>query len=293
MEEAPAEEPMEEAAPADGTGYSVAFVFDLFVEDGGWNTTHYRGRPAGAGGVPGPRRAGHRGDLSRPEPPPTRSRTWRRSGSRHDHRHRLLLHARRRCRSRPQYPDTKFLTWAGWTDRRQRRPLRRGHRGRPLPRRADRGERHRERHHRLPGRLPHRRGQPGPQRLHHRRARGQPPTPWCRSCTSTAGTTRRSSSRPQRRWPTRGADVLAHELNSPAVASVAERPRPQHHRLLAPTAPTSRTRMPGCRRSPSSGAPYYIDQVQTDDRRDLGARPHLRRPGQAGMIGNSPLRART
>ena len=46
-EEAPAEEaPAEEApaeAPSDGSGFSVAFVFDLFVEDGGWNSTHYRG----------------------------------------------------------------------------------------------------------------------------------------------------------------------------------------------------------------------------------------------------------
>ena len=36
--------PAEEApAESDGTGYSVAFLFDLFVEDGGWNSTHYRG----------------------------------------------------------------------------------------------------------------------------------------------------------------------------------------------------------------------------------------------------------
>ena len=34
-------EPAAEEPP--GTGYSVAFLFDLFVEDGGWNTTHNRG----------------------------------------------------------------------------------------------------------------------------------------------------------------------------------------------------------------------------------------------------------
>lgn len=38
--QAPAEEASAEPA---GTGYSVAFLFDLFVEDGGWNSTHYRG----------------------------------------------------------------------------------------------------------------------------------------------------------------------------------------------------------------------------------------------------------
>lgn len=38
--QAPAEEM---PAESDGTGYSVAFLFDLFVEDGGWNSTHYRG----------------------------------------------------------------------------------------------------------------------------------------------------------------------------------------------------------------------------------------------------------
>ncbi len=33
----------DDAAASDGSGYSVAFVFDGFVEDGGWNTTHNRG----------------------------------------------------------------------------------------------------------------------------------------------------------------------------------------------------------------------------------------------------------
>ncbi len=40
-----AEEPMDDSEPAassDGSGFSVAFVFDGFFEDGGWNTTHSR-----------------------------------------------------------------------------------------------------------------------------------------------------------------------------------------------------------------------------------------------------------
>lgn len=32
----------DDAAAMDGTGYSVAFLFDLFVDDGGWNTTFNR-----------------------------------------------------------------------------------------------------------------------------------------------------------------------------------------------------------------------------------------------------------
>ncbi len=33
---------MEDSTPVDGSGFSVAFVFDGFVDDGGWNSTHSR-----------------------------------------------------------------------------------------------------------------------------------------------------------------------------------------------------------------------------------------------------------
>ena len=111
MEE-PAEEPMEEAAPTDGTGYSVAFVFDLFVNDGGWNSTHFRGvqqvQEAFPGldvqvveeVSPGPGATNAFEDLAeagvdmviatgfyQPDVEPVAA----------------------------AYPDTIFLTWAGWT----------------------------------------------------------------------------------------------------------------------------------------------------------------------------------
>ena len=116
-EEAPAEEPAEEEAPAeepmasDGTGYSVAFVFDLFIEDGGWNTTHYRGvqevQEAFPGLdvqvleeiSPGPAGANAFEDLASAGVDMIIGTTYFMPD--------VMPVAE-------QYPDTKFLTWAGW-----------------------------------------------------------------------------------------------------------------------------------------------------------------------------------
>ena len=116
-EEAPAEEPAEEEAHAeepmasDGTGYSVAFVFDLFIEDGGWNTTHYRGvqevQEAFPGLdvqvleeiSPGPAGANAFEDLASAGVDMIIGTTYFMPD--------VMPVAE-------QYPDTKFLTWAGW-----------------------------------------------------------------------------------------------------------------------------------------------------------------------------------
>ena len=114
-EEAPAEEaPAEEApaeAPSDGSGYSVAFVFDLFVEDGGWNSTHYRAAEevrAAFPGLdvqvieeisPGPAATNAFEDLAEAGVDLIIGTTYFQPD--------VLPVAE-------QYPDTKFLTWAGW-----------------------------------------------------------------------------------------------------------------------------------------------------------------------------------
>ena len=113
-EEAPMEEdePAEEAAaPSDGSGYSVAFVFDLFVEDGGWNTTHHRGvlevQEAFPGLdvqvieeiSPGPAATNAFEDLAEEGVDLIIGTTYFQPD--------VLPVAE-------QYPDTKFLTWAGW-----------------------------------------------------------------------------------------------------------------------------------------------------------------------------------
>ena len=64
----------------------------------------------------------------------------------------------------PNYPDTIFLSWAGWQldeDVGKRRPLRRRHRRRPLPGRLGRRQPARCGHDRLCCRLRHRRGGEG------------------------------------------------------------------------------------------------------------------------------------
>ena len=118
MEEAePAEEPMEEAepaeeaAPSDGSGYSVAFVFDLFIEDGGWNTTHYRGVQEVQEAFPGL-------DvqiLEEVSPGPSATNAFEdlaEAGA--DMIIGTTYFMPDVMPVAEQYPDTKFLTWAGW-----------------------------------------------------------------------------------------------------------------------------------------------------------------------------------
>ena len=109
MVDEPADEMVDE--PSDGTGYSVAFVFDLFIEDGGWNTTHYRGvervREAFPGldvqvleeVSPGPGATNAFADLAAAGVDLIIGTTYFQPDV-------LPVAA--------EYPDTKFLTWAGW-----------------------------------------------------------------------------------------------------------------------------------------------------------------------------------
>ena len=113
-EEAPAEEeePADEAmAPSDGTGYSVAFVFDLFVEDGGWNTTHYRGAQEVQDAFPGL-------DvqiLEEISPGPAATNAFEDLASAGvDMIIGTTYFMPDVMPVAEQYPDTKFLTWAGW-----------------------------------------------------------------------------------------------------------------------------------------------------------------------------------
>lgn len=102
---------MEEAAPADGTGYSVAFVFDLFVEDGGWNTTHHRGALQVQEAFPGL-------DVQVIEeisPGPAATNAFEDLASAGvDMIIGTTYFMPDVMPVAEQYPDTKFLTWAGW-----------------------------------------------------------------------------------------------------------------------------------------------------------------------------------
>ena len=119
MEEAePAEEPMEEAepaeeaAPSDGSGYSVAFVFDGFLDDGGWNTTHNRGVEHVRAALPGL-------DVqlvTEVSPGPSATNAFEdlaEAGV-----DMVIATGFYQPDAEPvaaAYPDTIFLTWAGWT----------------------------------------------------------------------------------------------------------------------------------------------------------------------------------
>ena len=117
MEEAePAEEPMEEAeepaAPSDGSGYSVAFVFDGFLDDGGWNTTHNRAVEDVRAALPGL-------DIqlvTEISPGPSATNAFEdlaEAGV-----DMVIATGFYQPDAEPvaaAYPDTIFLTWAGWT----------------------------------------------------------------------------------------------------------------------------------------------------------------------------------
>ncbi len=108
-EEPEAEEPA--AAASDGSGFSVAFIFDLFIDDGGWNSTHYRGVQqvqAAFPGLdvqileeisPGPAAANALEDLAEDGVDMIIGTTYFMDD--------VMAVAER-------YPDTKFLSWAGW-----------------------------------------------------------------------------------------------------------------------------------------------------------------------------------
>ena len=121
MEEAPAEpaeeepmeevEPAEEAAPSDGTGYSVAFVFDLFIEDGGWNTTHYRGVQKVQEAFPGLEVQ----VIEEISPGPAATNAFEDLASAGvDMIVGTTYFMPDVMPVAEQYPDTIFLTWAGW-----------------------------------------------------------------------------------------------------------------------------------------------------------------------------------
>ena len=106
------EEPMEEAAPSDGTGYSVAFVFDGFLDDGGWNTTHNRGVEDVRAALPGL-------DIqlvTEISPGPSATNAFEdlaEAGV-----DMVIATGFYQPDAEPvaaAYPDTIFLTWAGWT----------------------------------------------------------------------------------------------------------------------------------------------------------------------------------
>ncbi len=109
MEEDMAEE--EAMAASDGSGYSVAFVFDLFVEDGGWNTTHYRGAQQVQEAFPGL-------DvqiLEEISPGPAATNAFEDLAA--DGVDLIIGTTYFMPDVMPvaeQFPDTKFLTWAGW-----------------------------------------------------------------------------------------------------------------------------------------------------------------------------------
>jgi len=106
------EEPAEEAAPSDGTGYSVAFVFDGFLDDGGWNTTHHRGVQQVQAALPGL-------DVqlvTEISPGPSATNAFEdlaEAGV-----DMVIATGFYQPDAEPvaaAYPDTIFLTWAGWT----------------------------------------------------------------------------------------------------------------------------------------------------------------------------------
>ena len=109
MEEDMAEE--EAMAASDGSGYSVAFVFDLFIEDGGWNTTHYRGAQQVQEAFPGL-------DvqiLEEISPGPAATNAFEDLAA--DGVDLIIGTTYFMPDVMPvaeQFPDTKFLTWAGW-----------------------------------------------------------------------------------------------------------------------------------------------------------------------------------
>ncbi|MCY4663882.1 MAG: BMP family ABC transporter substrate-binding protein [Acidimicrobiaceae bacterium] len=106
------EEPMEEAAPSDGTGYSVAFVFDGFLDDGGWNTTHNRGVEDVRAALPGL-------DIQLvTEISPGPSATNACEDLAEAGVDMVIATGFYQPDAEPvaaAYPDTIFLTWAGWT----------------------------------------------------------------------------------------------------------------------------------------------------------------------------------
>jgi basic membrane protein A len=107
------EEAMEEEAMAgsDGSGYSVAFVFDLFIEDGGWNTTHYRGVQAVQEAFPGLEVQ----VIEEISPGPAATNAFEDLAAEGvDMIVGTTYFMPDVMPVAEQYPDTKFLTWAGW-----------------------------------------------------------------------------------------------------------------------------------------------------------------------------------
>ena len=99
-------------APSDGSGFSVAFVFDGFVDDGGWNSTHYRAVQQVQEALPGL-------DVQVVEevsPGPSATNAFEdlaEAGA-----DMVIATGFYQPDVEPvaaEYPDTIFLTWAGWT----------------------------------------------------------------------------------------------------------------------------------------------------------------------------------
>lgn len=109
----PTQAPAETAAAADpaGTGYSVAFLFDLFVEDGGWNSTHYRGVEQVRAAFPGL-------DVQVLEEispgVPTINAAEELAADSVDMVITTFYSLDEILEVAAEYPDTIFLTWAGW-----------------------------------------------------------------------------------------------------------------------------------------------------------------------------------
>ena len=109
----PTQAPAETAAAPDpaGTGYSVAFLFDLFVEDGGWNSTHYRGVEQVRAAFPGL-------DVQVLEEispgVPTINAAEELAADGVDMVITTFYSLDEILEVAAEYPDTIFLTWAGW-----------------------------------------------------------------------------------------------------------------------------------------------------------------------------------
>ncbi len=99
------------ADAGDGSGYSVAFVFDGFLDDGGWNTTHYRGVQQVQEALPGL-------DVqlvTEISPGPTATNAFEDLATAGVDM--IIATGFSQPDAEPvaaEYPDTKFLTWAGW-----------------------------------------------------------------------------------------------------------------------------------------------------------------------------------
>ena len=101
---------MDDAA-SDGSGFSVAFVFDGFIEDGGWNTTHNRGVEQVRAAFPGL-------DLqvvAEVSAGPTATNAFEDLASAGvDMVIGTGFYQPDMAPVAAEYPDTIFLSWAGW-----------------------------------------------------------------------------------------------------------------------------------------------------------------------------------